>query len=105
MRPLILCRLPGKELVVLGIREANEGEVVASEGLGGREVFVGRLVLYVVKVSGVVISTQIVHNGRDAVADAGEVPLVVLEERVGLDLLGSFEAQTGQPSNKKIKKI
>ena len=68
--------------------------MVAGERLGRGERLDGGVVLDVVKVPRVVVAREVVDDGRDAVADGVEVPLVVLEERVRLDLVGALEAQT-----------
>ena len=39
-------------------------------------------------------------DGRDAVADVGEGPLLVLEERVTLHRIRTVETQPGRPGNR-----
>ena len=79
--------------MVLGVSEADEGQVVAGEGLRGRKALDRSLVLDVVEVSGVVVARQLVHDRRHVVADGDEVPDVVLEEGMLLDLVDASVAK------------
>ena len=53
---------------------------------------------HLVKVPGVVVAGHFVDDGRDAVADVGEGPLLVLEERVPLHRIRTVETQAGRPA-------
>ena len=90
-RPLVLTF--SHQLMVLGVSEADEGQVVAGEGLRGRKALDRSLVLHVVEVSGVVVARQLVHDRRHVVADGDEVPDVVLEEGMLLDLVDASVAK------------
>ena len=79
--------------MVLGVGEADEGQVVASEGLRGRKALDGSFVLDVVEVPGVVVAGQLVDDRWHVVADGREVPDVVLEEGMLLDLVDAAVAQ------------
>ena len=54
---------------------------------------------HLVEVPGVVVAGHLVDDGRDAVADVGEGPLLVLEERVTLHRIRTVETQPGRPEN------
>ena len=53
-----------------------------------------------IEVPGVVVAGHFVDDGRDAVADVGEGPLLVLEERVTLHRIRTVETQPGRPENR-----
>ena len=44
-------------------------------------------------------------DGRDAVADVGEGPLLVLEERVTLHRIRPVETQPGRPENRQNNEL
>ena len=60
---------------------------------------------HLVEVPGVVVAGHLVDDGRDAVADVGEAPLLVLEERVTLHRIRTVETQPGRPENSEIRSI
>ena len=68
--------------------------MIPGKSFGRWEVLAGGVVLYVVKVGSIVITRQVVDNGRHGVADGIEVPLTVLEKCVVFNLFGALVAQT-----------
>ena len=74
-------------LIVLGICEADEWQVIASKGFGDGKILFGRVIVVdVVKVARVVVAAEVRHDRRHAIADRVKCPLVVDEEFVAFDL-------------------
>ena len=86
-----------EELVVLAVGEPHERQVVPGKRFRRREVLVRRIVLDVLEVRRVVVRGEVWDDGRHAVADSVEVPLVVLEERVLHDLLHAILPEPALP--------
>ena len=60
---------------------------------------------HLVEVPGVVVAGHLVDDGRDAVADVGEGPLLILEERVTLHRIRPVKTQPRRPENSEIHSV
>lgn len=90
---------PRHELVIFRIGESDKRQMISSKSLGSWKIFAGRFIFNIVKISGVVVPAKLTNNGRNTLANIVEIPLIILEKWMILNLLDTFVAQSSRSEN------